>query len=208
MTTAGQTTAHTAARRLRSDAARNVEKISAAAMDVFAERGLAVSMADVAERAAVGVGTVYRRFGDKTGLIDAVFAAEIQRVTRLAEDAALEPDPSAFVDYLVTIAEQLAANRGLRQLMFTDDFHPGGAHVAAMDRLMALTGVLVDNGQRAGWLRGDVSPTDVPLILMAVGAVADVTAGAHPAPWRRLLRLVVDGMRTDRSEPPPTGERY
>ena len=186
------------ARRLRSDAAQNVGKIAAAAMEVFAERGLAVSMADVAERAGVGVGTVYRRFGDKAGLIDALFTVEIQRVTDVAEAAAREGDASkAFINYLVTIAEQLAANKGLRQLVLTDEFSPRETHAAALARLDSCTEVLVASAQRDGWLRKDFSIGDFPLIMMAIGAISDSSAPQQPTLWRRLLALTIDGIRVD-----------
>lgn len=188
----------TASRSLRRDAARNVEKILAAAMEAFAERGLAVSMADVAERAAVGVGTVYRRFGDKQGLVDAVFTAKIEEVTRLAWSAARQGDAvAAFVEFASSVAEHLASNKGLRQIMLGEDFRPSDTHAAALDQLTSQTAVLVRKAKRTGWLRKDFSATDFPLILMAIGAVRDFGGTQHPELWRRLLGLTIDGMHTD-----------
>ncbi len=193
-----------APRSLRRDAARNVEKISAAAMAAFAERGLAVSMADVADRSGVGVGTVYRRFGDKQGLIDALFIAEIEEVIGLAWAAARQGDAvAALVEFISTVAERLASNKGLRQIMLAEDFRPSQTHAAALDQLTSHTAVLVKNAKRTGWVRKDFSATDFPLILTAIGAVRDFGASQHPELWRRLLRLTIDGIRADAH--PPVG---
>src|SRR4051812_50122594 len=79
--------------RLRRDAERNRRRILAAAADAFAEGGLAVTMDEIAGRAGVGVGTVYRRFPDKEVLIEALFEQRIDELVALAEGARDEPDP-------------------------------------------------------------------------------------------------------------------
>lgn len=190
-------------RPLRQDAARNMQKISAAAMEVFAERGLAVSMADVAERAGVGVGTVHRRFGDKQVLIDALFTVKIQEVTGLAWIAARQEDAAAaLVAFLSTVAEHLASNKGLRQIILAEDFRPSETHAAALDQLTSQTAVLVNKAKRTGWLREDFSATDFPLVLMAIGAVCDFGGSQHPELWRRVLRLTIDGVLHAESQLP------
>src|SRR3954449_13048651 len=92
--------------RLRRDAERNRERILAAAADAFAEGGLAVTMDEIARRAGVGVGTIYRRFPDKELLIEALFEQRIDELVALAEAAREEPDPFAglvrsFLDIVV-----------------------------------------------------------------------------------------------------------
>src|SRR5215207_11651643 len=80
-------------RPLRADAERNRARILAAAAEVFAERGLDVSLDDIAAHAGVGVGTVYRRFPDKEALIDALCEDKIDRAVALADDALEIQDP-------------------------------------------------------------------------------------------------------------------
>src|ERR687889_852635 len=80
-------------RPLRADAERNRARILAAASEVFAERGLDVSLDDIAAHAGVGVGTVYRRFPDKDALIDALFEDKIADVERVAREALEIEDP-------------------------------------------------------------------------------------------------------------------
>src|SRR5215813_10673364 len=106
-------------RPLRKDAARNRERILAAAAEVFAERGLHVTLDDIARHAGVGVGTVYRRFADKDALIDALFDERLAQFSRLAEEALACDSPfTGFELFLSSALEQQAADRGLRELVF------------------------------------------------------------------------------------------
>ena len=82
----------TSERPLRADAERNRQRILDAAADLFAERGLQVSLDEVAERAGVGVGTVYRRFPDREALIDALFQVRVEEFIGIAREAAADPD--------------------------------------------------------------------------------------------------------------------
>ena len=186
---------------LRRDAARNVEKISTAAAAAFAERGLEVTMADVADRAGVGVGTVYRRFGDKHGLITALFEDKVHEVAEIAEAAKDRSGPTeALVELLVRCNELLAANKGLRQLLLSTagDFEP---RADALARLIAVVDALVADAKRAGWLRDSFAPSDFPILLIAVQAVRDLGGDTHPELWRRTLQVLVDGIRSDSRKP-------
>src|SRR5579862_7641068 len=105
-------------RPLRRDAERNRQRVLTAASEVFTERGLDVSLDEVARHAGVGVGTVYRRFGTKEDLVEALFVERIDAVAALAEDAAAAPDPwSGLVGFLEQAAQMLAGDSGLRQLL-------------------------------------------------------------------------------------------
>ncbi|NDK91085.1 TetR/AcrR family transcriptional regulator [Gordonia desulfuricans] len=184
--------------RLRSDAARNVERITVAASEAFAEHGLEVTMADVAERAGVGVGTVYRRFGDKAGLVDALFTSQVDAVVMSMDAVSRAEDPAtSFVDHLAELCAQLAENKGLRQIVLQEVRSPGAAQSAALERIIPASDVMVDRLKELGWMRQSFHGADVPLILAAVGAARELGGAAHPALWRRTLRLMVDGMRQD-----------
>src|SRR3954453_2381050 len=104
--------------RLRRDAERNRRRILAAAADAFAEGGLAVTMDEIARRAGVGVGTVYRRFPDKELLIEALFEQRIDELVALAEAARDEPDPFAgIVRFFESFVAVQAADRALKEVL-------------------------------------------------------------------------------------------
>src|SRR4051794_35027271 len=111
-----------AARPLRADAERNRERILAAAAEVFAERGLDVSLDDIAAHAGVGVGTVYRRFPDKDDLIDALFEAKIDGAVQLASDALEIEDPwEGLVTFIRGMCAMQAADRGFKDALLSRD---------------------------------------------------------------------------------------
>lgn len=192
-------------RPLRADALRNAEKISRAAVDAFADRGLEVSMADVAERAEVGVGTVYRRFGDKNGLIDAVFTSQVVELIDTVTSGhgeGGEPDPGKrFADFCLFLCETLAENKGLRQIALSNSRGPAGGDDAALDKIVPLIDTLVDDAKGSGYLRPSFAPTDLLLMVSAVGAIRDFGGSEHPDVWRRVLHMFLDGIRSDSRDP-------
>ncbi len=137
-------------RPLRRDAARNRERILAAAGEVFATRGLEVTLDDIAHHAGVGVGTVYRRFRDKEQLIDALFDDRMDAVVTAAEEALAAADPWLGLEgFFVAILELQAADRGLRELAFAGQH--GRERVArARAQLEPLVDELVTRGRPPG----------------------------------------------------------
>jgi len=190
-------------RPLRRDAERNRQRILAAARVVFAREGLEVSLDAIAREAGVGVGTVYRRFADKEQLIDALFEEALAELVGAARDALAIEDPwEGFLAFLDGMIERQARDRGLKELLM------GSAHgqkqiARARDQIVPVVTELVDRAQRAGELRGDLAPSDFPLIQFAVGAVTDYTADVAPDAWRRIMGLIVDGLRVRRDAPTP-----
>jgi AcrR family transcriptional regulator len=191
----------TPARPLRRDAERNRQRILAAAGELFAERGLSVTLDDIARHAGVGVGTVYRRFPDKDVLIDALFE---ERLTTLcdAAEAALAADDAwdGLVLFLERGGALQADDRGLKELVGSGT-HGGGAVLQARDRLRTLVTQVFDRAKTAGVVRDDVVAFDAPLIFMMLGAVMDRTRDVTPDVWRRYLGLILDGMRPDAASP-------
>jgi AcrR family transcriptional regulator len=187
---------------LRKDAERNRRRILAAAGELFAERGLCVTLDDVARHAGVGVGTVYRRFPDKAELIDALFEQRMQEMCEIAEEALEVPDPwSALVYYFEHASKLQARDRGLKELL-TNTL--GGEHVAAAKaRLRDLVTELFDRAKAARVLREDVVPFDTPVIMVMLGAIMDRARDVEPELWRRYLGLILDGLRPDAPTPLP-----
>lgn len=191
------------ARPLRADAERNRQRLIAAAREVFAERGLDVTLDDIARHAGVGVGTVYRRFAGRDELIDAVFENAVQQLIGLAETALANEDPwDGIVQLFETESQDFARNRGLRQVML-ESAHGKARATALRERLTPAVSAVIARAQQAGRLRDDIEPTDFPLIQLMLGAVTQHSRNVAPDLWKRYLTLILDGLRNDRSRPTP-----
>jgi AcrR family transcriptional regulator len=188
-------------RPLRADAERNRRRILEAAAELFAERGLQVSLDDVAARAGVGVGTVYRRFPNREALVNAVLEARVEELITIAEEARANPDAWEGLKQLIEHgAEFHGRNRALKQLMFSD---PGKRDwvEAVREKMRGVTGELVERAKDEGKLRGDLATFDVPLTILMLSAAIEFTDGTDAEAWRRLLTVVFDGLLASRDEP-------
>ena len=184
-------------RPLRADAERNRERILSAAAEVFAERGLDVSMDDVAAAAGVGVGTVYRRFPDKEVLIDTLFQEHLDEWARIYEEGLDDPDPwHAVVSTHERALELWANNRGLKEILLGS---PQASERATKQRMQLhpLAAKLIERAQAAGEIRADATTQDYGVVLMMVGAVMDAAEGVSPELWRRYLRIALQGLRPE-----------
>jgi AcrR family transcriptional regulator len=182
-------------RPLRRDAELNRQRILKAASEVFARRGLDVTMDDIAHHAGVGVGTVYRRFPDKELLIDALFEDRIGRLTEVAEQALAKSDPwEGLVLFLERGLAEQAADRGLKEVVLGT--HHGRERVArARSQLKPIVDRLIERGKAAGVLRQDFESSDMAVIHLMLGAAVDFTESISAGTWRRYMRLVLDGLR-------------
>jgi AcrR family transcriptional regulator len=185
-------------RPLRKDAERNRRRILHAAAEVFGERGLDATLDDVARRAGVGVGTVYRRFPDKETLVAELFQGRIDDLVAVAEQACTADDPwTALASYLEHMATTMSGDLGLRQMMLFATY--GKDRVAyARERMRPVVARLVARAQEAGQLRGDFSATDVPMIAFMLSKATEYAAPARPGLHQRYLALIIDGLRPTR----------
>lgn len=183
------------ARPLRRDAQRNRERILLAAHDVFAARGFAATLDDVAHHAGVGVGTVYRRFPTKEALVEALFADRLEDLVSLAEDAlALPSGWDGMTMLLRRSIEMHAVDRGLRDAALCVGIDK--THFAEVgELLLPLIRELFDRAHAEGSLRADVGVNDLPIIMATVTDLARHTRGSRPDIYRRFLELVIDGLR-------------
>jgi AcrR family transcriptional regulator len=183
---------------LRPDAARNRERVLSAARAVYTEHGAAFTMEDVAARAGVGVGTVYRRFATKEALIDAVARPFVERALRLAQDALRVDPPGDGLEVCLRTAAEFHAQHSMpiRRLW------GNGAGRPARDEIIPILVELLERAQRAGRVRADLTDKDVLMILWTVTGLIDDTGDGDPAVWRRHLNLLLDGMRADGSNRP------
>jgi AcrR family transcriptional regulator len=186
----------TTARSLRRDARENRDRILVAARTAFAELGIDASVEEIAVRAGVGVGTLYRRFPTKDALIDAVFEEHLEQVVTAAEHALDAPDAwQGLLGYLTRIVQMQASDCGLSEILGS---HLGTERLVgrARERLRPLVEELISRAQEAGDLRADVVYEDVSVLLWTTGRVVDATRDVAPAFWERYLALVVDGLTT------------
>ncbi len=192
-------------RPLRADAARNREKILAAASRVFAERGLDATLDDIAEAADVGVATVYRRFPDKDALVLALFEDAIDDLAALAARAGAHEDSwEGFVSFLEVMLERQCDNRGLRDV-FAGAPYAQERMEAAKQRIGPAFSALIARAQADGYLRRDVTEADILAIEMMISSLGGAKDD-DTALWRRYLALALDALvvrrETTRELPP------
>ncbi|MFD9058203.1 TetR/AcrR family transcriptional regulator [Streptomyces albidoflavus] len=188
----------TPARPLRADAERNRQRIIAAAQQVFAQRGIDVTLDDIAHHAGVGVGTVYRRFANREELVEAIFETEIQRIIDVAEEALTRVDPwDGLVHFFTTAGQDFADDRGLREVLLIGT-HGKDRVADARDRLSPAINAVIERAQRHGSLRDDIEVTDFPLIQMMLGTATQYSRAVSPGLWQRYLTLILDGLRANR----------
>ena len=196
MTTAARTDA--SARPLRADAERNRQLILEVAAEVFAEKGLDAGFDEIARRAGVGAGTVYRRFPHRDELIEALLTHRLGELVEMARIAGENPDAWAgLVGFLETSISMQMHDRGLRELMEVSG-RWSECSLADKNELVAAVVHLFDRAQEQGHLRPDVQITDFGILTTMVSSVHDPD---EPARWRRYLTLLLDGLRTRRDAP-------
>ena len=179
---------------LRADARRNREKVLAAARAVFAEEGYEAQMTDVAKRAGVGVGTVYRHFPDKTALVEALVAERFRQFREGALEALEVEDAWAgFRGWILRCGEIQAEDRMVCDFITEAVGTERREAIAQGQGLAAATGELIDHAKSAGALRETVEPADVPSMMCGLGAIA--RTDPQDRVWRRQLEFMLEGMR-------------
>lgn len=184
-------------RRLRADAARNQQRILTAARELFAERGLDISLDDVAAHAGVGVGTVYRRFASKRELIDGVFEDGVNRLAESAETAlAAESAWSGLVTFFEYALHNFAASRGFAEVV--KGATEGRERFTCMrDRMRPAIDQLIARAKSEGSLREDAAPQDFFAMIFMVDSIAEFARPVNQDVWRRYFALVLDGLRAE-----------
>ncbi|MBS1878535.1 MAG: helix-turn-helix transcriptional regulator [Actinobacteria bacterium] len=183
---------------LRADAARNRARIVAAAAEVFAERGLEASTAEIATRAGVGEATLFRRFPTKEDLILAIVSAQMDEAIELATSCLEEPDPWRGIErFLQILGERAVRDHGVSDsakasCMASQQLQP------QRRRILELSTELVRRAQRAGVLREDVSGQDLLFLQGAISGYADLPfPGLRADIWKRYLGIMLDGLRPE-----------
>lgn len=182
--------------RTRSDAVRNRQRVLDAAISVYRARGPELEVREVAEEAGVGVGTVYRHFADREQLIDAIaqpFFEELLEIVRRARD---ETVPEERLLRFIRAYAAAIARRGVRGHCSWDS--PASRPVRI--ELRVAIAAFVEDGQRSGALRADLSREDAASCLRTVALLVDATVSST-AVWQRQVELMLDGLRAAAARP-------
>jgi AcrR family transcriptional regulator len=178
-------------RPLRADARRNRDKVLRAAREAFAAAGYGVPLDEIAARAGVGPGTVYRHFPTKEALFQAVITARIADLIADARSRADAGDPgAAFFGFLARIGAEAAAKRDLPDAIAISG--------SLQDQLNAALDVLLRRAQQAGAVRADVHTPDLIVLLKGMlRSILDASAGGavDPALRERVFAVLADGLR-------------
>lgn len=175
----------------RVDARRNHEQVTAAALAVFAEKGMEATVPDVAARAGVGKATVYRSYPTKSDLIDAVARHHLTWLTERVERAAADPDALAALRSLLDdLSDRLAGDRSFAETL------PRTMRPSDRDRTDDVLTRIITAAKRAGHLRPDVTVQDIRVLVGGYSRVLLDLGIRDKAQWRRYATLVLDALRT------------
>ena len=186
-------TENTAPRRLRADARRNIDSLLEAAKAVFGASGVDAPAKEIADRAGVGVGTLYRHFPRRSDLVTAVFQREIDACAEAAPVLAGEHEPGpALVGWIDRYTEFLATKRGLAGALHSGDPAFDALPGYFLGHLGPALGSLLDAAAAAGEIRADIRPEE---LLHAIAQLCQPVPGEGAAHSRRMVALLIDGLR-------------
>lgn len=175
----------------RADARRNYDRLLAAAADLFAERGAGASLEEIARRADVGIGTLYRHFPTRQALLEAVYVDEVEEMARAAGGLAdLEPW-EALRTWLRRYVGYAATKRALAEEMLATMDREDEVFVACRTALTAAGDALLRRAQEAGEVRPDATFADVGRMVGGIAAIPSAEEGQV----ERILDLALDGLR-------------
>ena len=179
-------------RPVRADAKRNIDALLQAAMAVFATSGVDAPVREIAEKAGVGIGTIYRHFPRRSDLIVAVFRREVDACADAAGVLASEREPGeALARWMQRYVDFISAKRGLAAALHSGNSAYDSLPAYFQRRLRPALKSLLEAAAAGGEVRAGVEPNDL------LRAVASLCAPAHdgdPAHPRRMVALLVDGL--------------
>ncbi len=195
--------AATGARQLRADAQRNRDKLLDAAVRAFSRGGPEVTLEAIAKDAGVGIGTLYRHFPTREALVEAAYRSELARLCDVVPELlAAGPPDRAMRIWMDRFVDYMATKHGMADALRAVIASGGNPFAESRDRLLAAVTALLEAGTAAGTLRSDIAPADV---LASLSGVSMVTANqAQPDQARRILDLLVDGLRYRAAQPSPS----
>jgi AcrR family transcriptional regulator len=178
------------AKSTRRDVERNYQRVLEAAREVFGELGAAASVEEIAARAGVGVGTVYRRFASKDALIDELLRLSMDTLLQAADRALAAPAGEGLQQYLRATGEEFASHARYADLLLTRSADP-----AARARLRAAVEELTTRAVAAGTVAPGVTAADIMALIWALRGLVQANVDLPPDAWLRYLAIHLAGLR-------------
>src|SRR6476620_4548977 len=181
-------------RGLRADAQRNRDKLIQVAALAFAEHGIDTSLEQIAERAQVGIGTLYRHFPTREHLVEVVYKREVQALCEAADDLAKKHPPDMALGlWMQRFVDYIAAKRGMAQSLKLLLASNSEFFAEASGKIPAALQRLIDAAKAAGTIRADIDSSDL------LNALSGIYGAPQTPEWRerskRLVTLLMDGLK-------------
>jgi AcrR family transcriptional regulator len=192
MSATDATTESLLSRPKRADARRNYDRVLAAAREAFAEGGESTALEEIARRAGVGIGTLYRHFPNRQALLEALYVEEVEEVCRSAAEADPDADPlDALNAWFDRVIAYLATKRALAHELLDYLEMDAPLFQVCRGQLFEAGEPLLRRAQEAGAVRPDVTIGEVLQMIVGIGKIP----AADPAQTERLVRIALDGLR-------------
>jgi len=175
----------------RADAQRNYDKVVAAARDAFADRGASTSLEEIARRAEVGIGTLYRHFPTRQALLEAVYVGEVEELCGSAADLNELPPWEALASWLHRVAQYLVVKQALAGELMSYVDRDAKVFKTCRGQLFAAGGPILERAQEAGVARSD---TDFAEVIQLVGGIAKIPT-PEPSQIDHMIDMALDGLR-------------
>lgn len=185
----------TQVRPMRADARRNYERLLKVAAEAFAEHGEGASLDDIAKRAGVGSGTLYRHFPTRRALLEAAYVDRVEGLARRADELAERlPPGEALTEWLYELCVGTIQVRGLGTLLGSAMADGGVTPTVCGTHVRGAAERLVSAARGVGVLRGDVEPVELLRLAYGVAGAAELGGGGGGS-IRRYLTLLMEGLR-------------
>ncbi|CAN5306615.1 TetR/AcrR family transcriptional regulator [soil metagenome] len=188
---------------IRKDVARNRQKIVSAARDAFAADGLDVALEPIAKAAGVGNATLYRHFPTRAALWEAVLVDPLREILALVEEASTMPDAGDGVAHYLIGSMAIEARRGGFAALMTTRYENAPALLELRGTIQRGIDSLIERAVQSKQIRADVTETDFGVIALSLTTVVTATRDVAPDTWKRLLGIILDGLRPLEPTPLP-----
>jgi len=178
-------------RPMRADARRNYDKLIAAAREAFTEHDSTASLEDIARRAQVGIGTLYRHFPTRKDLLAAVYQEEVEAICRSADDYADDPPWEALTAWLHRFVGYAATKKALAQELVNYVDADDVVFRTCREAVNGTGDALLERAKASGDVRPDAAFTDIGRMVISIATIP----GAEPEQIERILDLALDGLR-------------
>jgi AcrR family transcriptional regulator len=205
MQASGSATPRPEDRGMRADARRNYEKLLTAAAETFAEHGADdVSLEEIAKRAGVGIGTLYRHFPNRQALLEAVYRDQVEALRARADElVATKPPAEALATWLRDLVDFGRTKRMLTSAMLTTVKRDSEVMTSSSQIMRGAAADILSGAQQAGVVRADANPADLMRLVHAISMTTE-WAGDDNEQADRLLALVLDGLKSQPTDRPAT----